>query len=49
VPCAVQVSHDVRLAQQTVVFAETRPTVAAGETLAALLLDDPHQVADAPF
>jgi len=28
---------------------EDRPTVAAGETLPALLLDDPHHVAEAPF
>jgi molybdopterin molybdotransferase len=28
---------------------EDRPAVAAGETLAALLLDDPHHVAEVPF
>jgi hypothetical protein len=28
---------------------EDRPAVTAGETLSALVLDDPHHVAEAPF
>ena len=36
-------------ANALLIVPEDRPTVAAGETLAALLLDDPHHVAEAPF
>ncbi|HVH68804.1 MAG TPA: gephyrin-like molybdotransferase Glp [Gemmatimonadales bacterium] len=36
-------------ANALLVVPEDRPVVAAGETLAALLLDDPHHVAEAPF
>src|SRR5205823_6135484 len=36
-------------ANALLIVSEDRPTVAAGETLSALLLDDPHHVAEAPF
>ena len=36
-------------ANALLIVPEDRPTVAAGETLPALLLDDPHHVAEAPF
>jgi len=36
-------------ANALLIVPEDRPTVAAGETLAALLLDDPHHVAEVPF
>src|SRR5437667_71326 len=36
-------------ANALLIVPEDRPSVAAGETLAALLLDDPHHVAEAPF
>ena len=36
-------------ANALLIVPEDRPTVAPGETLAALLLDDPHHVAEAPF
>lgn len=36
-------------ANALLIVPEDRPAVAAGETLAALLLDDPHHVAEAPF
>ena len=36
-------------ANALLIVPEARPTVAAGETLPALLLDDPHHVAEAPF
>jgi molybdopterin molybdotransferase len=36
-------------ANALLIVPEDRPTVAAGEILAALLLDDPHHVAEAPF
>jgi len=36
-------------ANALLIVPEDRPAVAAGETLAALLLDDPHHVAQAPF
>ena len=36
-------------ANALLIVPEDRPTVAAGETLAALVLDDPHHVAEAPF
>ena len=36
-------------ANALLIVPEDRPTVAAGEVLAGLLLDDPHHVADAPF
>jgi molybdopterin molybdotransferase len=36
-------------ANALLIVPEDRPTVAAGETLPALLLDDPHHVAKAPF
>lgn len=36
-------------ANALLIVPEDRSTVAAGETLAALLLDDPHHVAEAPF
>jgi molybdopterin molybdotransferase len=36
-------------ANALLIVPEDRPTVAAGEVLAALLLDDPHHVAEAPF
>jgi molybdopterin molybdotransferase len=36
-------------ANALLIVPEDRPTVAAGETLLALLLDDPHHVAEAPF
>jgi molybdopterin molybdotransferase len=36
-------------ANALLIVPEDRPGVSAGETLAALLLDDPHHVAEAPF
>ena len=36
-------------ANALLIVPEDRPAVPAGETLAALLLDDPHHVAEAPF
>jgi len=36
-------------ANALLIVPEDRPAVAAGETLPALLLDDPHHVAEAPF
>ena len=36
-------------ANALLIVPEDRPSVAAGETLAALLLDDPNHVAEAPF
>jgi molybdopterin molybdotransferase len=36
-------------ANALLIVPEDRPAVAAGETLAAILLDDPHHVAEAPF
>src|SRR5437773_781010 len=36
-------------ANALLIVPEDRATVAAGETLAALVLDDPHHVAEAPF
>ena len=36
-------------ANALLIVPEDRPAVAAGETLAALLLDDPHHVAEVPF
>ncbi|HZH80694.1 MAG TPA: gephyrin-like molybdotransferase Glp [Gemmatimonadales bacterium] len=36
-------------ANALLIVPEDRPAVSAGETLAALLLDDPHHVAEAPF
>ena len=36
-------------ANALLIVPEDQPSVAAGETLAALLLDDPHHVAEAPF
>ena len=36
-------------ANALLIVPEDRPTVAAGETLPALLLDDPSHVAEAPF
>jgi molybdopterin molybdotransferase len=36
-------------ANALLIVPEDRPSVAVGETLAALLLDDPHHVAEAPF
>jgi len=36
-------------ANALLIVPEDRPTVAAGETLPALLLDDPHHVTEAPF
>jgi len=36
-------------ANALLIVPEDRPRVAAGETLPALLLDDPHHVAEAPF
>src|SRR5216117_552358 len=36
-------------ANALLIVPEDRPSVAAGETLPALLLDDPHHVAEAPF
>ncbi len=36
-------------ANALLIVPEDRSTVAAGETLSALLLDDPHHVAEAPF
>jgi molybdopterin molybdotransferase len=36
-------------ANALLIVPEDRPSVAAGETLTALLLDDPHHVAEAPF
>jgi molybdopterin molybdotransferase len=36
-------------ANALLIVPEDRPAVAAGEILTALLLDDPHHVADAPF
>ncbi len=36
-------------ANALLIVPEDRPSVAAGETLRALLLDDPHHVAEAPF
>src|SRR3989475_1942887 len=36
-------------ADALLIVPEDRPTVAAGETLPALLLDDPHHAAQAPF
>jgi molybdopterin molybdotransferase len=36
-------------ANALLIVPEDRPTVTAGETLAALVLDDPHHVAEAPF
>src|SRR2546422_9413967 len=36
-------------AHALLIVPEDRPTLAAGETLPALLLDDPHHVAEAPF
>src|SRR6059058_670279 len=36
-------------ANALLIVPEDRATVAAGETLSALLLDDPHHVAEAPF
>jgi molybdopterin molybdotransferase len=36
-------------ANALLIVPEDRPTVAVGETLRALLLDDPHHVAEAPF
>ncbi len=36
-------------ANALLIVPEDRPSVASGETLHALLLDDPHHVADAPF
>src|SRR3989442_244121 len=36
-------------ANALLIVPEDRPTVAAGETLPALLLDDPHHLAEAPF
>jgi hypothetical protein len=36
-------------ANALVIVPEDRPSVAAGETLQALVLDDPYHVAEAPF
>jgi hypothetical protein len=36
-------------ANALVIVPEDRPTVAAGEPLAAILLDDPQHVATAPY
>jgi molybdopterin molybdotransferase len=36
-------------ANALLIVPEDRPSVAPGETLTALLLDDPHHVAEAPF
>jgi molybdopterin molybdotransferase len=36
-------------ANALLIVPEDRPAVAVGETLAALLLDDPHHVAEVPF
>jgi len=36
-------------ANALLIVPEDRPTVAAGEILPALLLDDPSHVAEAPF
>ncbi|MGH9258948.1 MAG: molybdopterin-binding protein, partial [Acidimicrobiales bacterium] len=36
-------------ANALLIVPEDRPTVSAGEVLAALLLDDPHHVAEPPF
>ena len=37
------------LANALLIVPEDRATVAAGETLSALVLDDPHHVAEVPF
>jgi hypothetical protein len=36
-------------ANALLIVPEDRPTVAAGEVLSAILLDDPHHVAAPPF